>query len=204
MANITNSGSGYVAPPTITISGGTCTGTAPSATTSLTEGRVTGVTVLGNCKTIPTVTFEEPIIPATATTTKTGEDTFQVNYTKRGAGYVVPPRIAVSGTCKLLPYAKSTIEEGRIKDIIFIGARGCSTALTLVIDPPNQIGVPLNVEKTLSGESAKIFNPSLIANPSSFATPILGTGTINFNGSNTTTTSAGTTVPPVSDDPYCL
>lgn len=62
-----------------------------------------------------------------------------------GAGYTSAPRVLVGGTCKLLPHAVATLENGTVKSIALTGAEGCTGALTVTIDAPNYMVVPADV-----------------------------------------------------------
>jgi hypothetical protein len=74
-----NTGSGYIAKPLISFSD-SCAKIESSGIT-VTEGRIENIVISGTCVKVPTITLEDPSIPATATLTKTGIDTFSVNYT---------------------------------------------------------------------------------------------------------------------------
>jgi hypothetical protein len=139
------SGSGYIAKPKVTVSGGTCTVTPTVQDITLTEWRVTAITMQWTCTKAPTLVIEDPEVPATATTTKVSTDNYTVNITNPGAGYVSSPRVVATGTCKLLPHARATVENGKVTTISLTGAEWCTGAITLTIDGPSQISVPEDV-----------------------------------------------------------
>lgn len=78
------SGSGYIAKPNITITGGVCPAKSPNVTeVTIVEGRIVDIKIEGECTKAPTIVIEDPEVPATATTTKISTDNYTVNITNK-------------------------------------------------------------------------------------------------------------------------
>lgn len=121
--NVTNGGSGYMAAPNVTVTGGTCsTPVSATATIDTTTRKVTGI-VLSTTGTT-----------ATATSNAAGTVATVVN---GGSGYASAPTVTVTGnTCTTLPTAVATISGGAVTAITLSGANACTAAPVLTVAPP--------------------------------------------------------------------
>jgi hypothetical protein len=160
--------------------------------------------------------IEDPIINATATTTKATNNTFTVNITNKGAGYIVAPHVTVSGTCTIYPNAVASLENGHIKDITLEGGKECST-ITLTIDPPNHIKTetktsekwtliapPIVIQPLVSLGTNLILTNNTISNPSLTLSGAQTIGSLSgsLNLSNSTLLNNSLSLSPITD-PYC-
>ena len=100
---ITNAGSGYITPPTITISGGGGSGAAATCSVGGTQFSVSEIEITGSGRgytTLPTVTIGGPGTGVTATATARINSNTQIEsirILKPGIGYTEAPTISITG-----------------------------------------------------------------------------------------------------------
>lgn len=85
--DIVNAGNGYIGTPRITLSGGTCS-TPPILAATILNGKITAINITNKanvvCTKAPLIAISAPAINPVFTVTK-GGDTFNVNFTEKGA-----------------------------------------------------------------------------------------------------------------------
>ena len=136
--NVTNGGSNYLAPPVVTLSGGSGSGAA--ATAIVTGGVVTGFTITNagsGYTSAPTVTIAPPLDTATATATLSGSTVGAINVTDGGAGYLNPPVVTLSGGGGTGATATALLSNGVVIGINVAGGSGYTSAPTVTIASPS-------------------------------------------------------------------
>lgn len=95
----------------------------PTATATVANGVVTGITLSGGfCIGKPTLTIDEPTIPAKATILTAGSgatmEIQSVRIDEKGAGYVTTPAVTITSTsCAVLPRPVVTMNGDKIESI---------------------------------------------------------------------------------------
>ncbi len=135
---ITNQGSGYATPPTITISAPQNPGATATATASLSGGLVNNIalTYAGYGYTsAPTVTVSAPpaLTAATATSSVNAGGVTGVTVTSGGANYVTAPTVTFTGGGGTGATGTATVSGGAVTGVTVTAAgTGYSTAPTVV------------------------------------------------------------------------
>jgi len=113
--NVTNGGSGYSGTPLVQIGGG---GTGATATATVTNGVVTGITVVtpGSGYVTPTVTLISGGTTATATSAldATNQQVFSIAVTAQGTGYTSAPTVVFTGGGGTGAAATAQVANGRV------------------------------------------------------------------------------------------
>ena len=116
---VTNGGVGYTSVPAVTLSGGG--GTYASATATMLDGVVTGVTVTGatGYGSLPDVTIAPPVSPAAATAAIDPLGTVtEIDIASGGSGYTTVPEVFLSGGNSAIPAtAVATLTAGVVTAI---------------------------------------------------------------------------------------
>ena len=154
-ASISNAGTGYIEPPTITIpdsldGNGNVVGTGGELSTTVDPtGRVTSITVIdggSGYSSAPTVTISSPEAGTTATGTAvlTGNTVSAINITNPGSGYTENPEVTIdvtSGGGGTAVVATSQITKGIVTGVsVVAGGSGYTSPPTIGVEqPPGEI-----------------------------------------------------------------
>lgn len=186
--NITNGGTGYVAAPKVTITGGG--GTGATATAVVTNGVVSGINIVNGgsgYSSEPTITISSGSGAAVTATIGGGGSVVSIAVVNSGSGYTSTPNITISTPS--LPggtpaTASANILNGRVTSITLTnGGSGYTTSPTITIDPAPVGGVNATASATFSGfsvQSVTLINPGSGYNAAptvTFSEPSLPTGT---------------------------
>ncbi len=131
---VTDGGSGYLFPPTVTFTGGG--GSGVGAVAVITNGVVTAanLTFYGSGYTSPpTVTFDAP---GTVTT---------ITLTDGGSGYAIPPKVIIFGGGGTGATAIATIVDGVVTSITLTNpGSGYTSTPSIIVEPPGHTNVSTN------------------------------------------------------------
>lgn len=186
--NIISGGTGYVAPPKVTITGGG--GTGATATAIISNGVVTGINIINGgtgYSSEPTITISSGSGAAVTATVGGGGSVVAVAVVNSGNGYTSTPNITISAPS--LPggttaTATANVSAGRITSITLTnGGSGYTSAPTITIDPAPSGGINATASAAFSGfsvQSVTLTNPGsgyTGAPTVTFSDPSLSTGT---------------------------
>jgi hypothetical protein len=186
--NITSGGTGYVAAPKVTITGGG--GTGATATATINNGVVTGINIVNGgsgYSAEPTITISSGNGASVSATIGGGGSVVTVAVVNSGSGYTTTPNVTIAAPT--LPggaaaTATANVSGGRITSITLTsGGSGYTSAPSVTIDPAPSGGTNATAQTGFSGLSVQTVT---ITNPGSgytgaptvtFSDPSLPTGT---------------------------
>ena len=142
--SISNGGSGYTTAPTVTLSGGGNPTIQATATATIANGAVTGITFTGGSgyTSAPTVTISLPQATATAqasaTATLINGAVTGFTVTNFGTGYLNPPNVTVTGGgATTAATGTAILSNGTVSSIsIASSGAGYTSIPTVTINPP--------------------------------------------------------------------
>ncbi|MFA9214164.1 MAG: hypothetical protein ACEQSR_10015 [Candidatus Methylacidiphilales bacterium] len=186
--NITSGGTGYVAPPKITITGGGGTGATAAAT--INNGVITSINIINGgtgYSSEPTISISSGSGASVTATVGGGGSVVSIALINSGNGYTSTPNITISAPS--LPggttaTATANVSGGRITSVTLTnGGSGYTTAPSITIDPAPSGGINATASAAFSGfsvQSVTLTNPGFGytgAPTVTFSDPSLSTGT---------------------------
>jgi autotransporter-associated beta strand protein len=193
---VLDGGSGYTAPPLVTITGGGGSGATAYAT--IQGGAVVALTIANpgtGYTSAPTTTIGPPIAPGTVHSSTQAQATGVIDQgtldaillTDVGSGYTYPPTVTIVGGRGRGATATATVTNGVVSALTITSpGSGYTSTPTITIDPPPSLllsNVPgLTITATISGGG------------SAAGLSKTGTGTLNLNGSTSSTYTGITNV----------
>ena len=149
---MTDGGTGYTSPPTVSFTGGGGSGATATATLAGTSVATVAVTNGGTGYTSPpTVSFTDGGggSGATATASLTGNTVTAINVTAGGTGYTSPPTVSFTGGGGSGAAATAVVAGGVVTAInVTAGGTGYTSAPTVVLTPVTGIAASLASFKT--------------------------------------------------------
>lgn len=186
--NITSGGTGYVAAPKVTITGGGGTGATANATIS--NGVVSAITITNGgtgYSSEPTITLSSGGGASVTATIGGGGSVVSVAIFNSGSGYTSTPNVTIAAPTLsggVTATANANVSNGRVTSITLIsGGSGYTSAPSVTIDPAPSNGTNATAQSGFSGfsvQSVTLTNPGAGytgAPTVTFTDPSLPTGT---------------------------
>ena len=144
---ITNQGSGYLEPPSVTISAPNDTGgIQATAVSTITTGAggvasITVGTVGTGYTSLPTITIDPPTVaggtPAQAVATISGGGVVAITVTNAGSGYLTVPNVSITGGGGSSAAATAKLIQGQVNSITLTNAgSGYTGSITVTLSAP--------------------------------------------------------------------